>query len=266
VLYSINVFLTFSMSLLGMCVYWWRHRSSHAHWRHRFALSALGFSVTSSVLVITLSVKFTEGGWLTALVTSSVIGLCLLVRYHYRQTRNQLASIDTLYADEPVAHGDGNPPPLDPDARTAVLFVGRHRGVSMHALLWVIRLFPGQFRNFIFLGVGEVDSECFEGQQKLNALREALESSMRYYVAYCHRHGLAADYLISFGTNPLLDFEKLAEQAVNKYPSSVCFASKLIFANGDFLTKWLHNQTPIALQEQLHLNGRQMVLLPMRIG
>jgi hypothetical protein len=27
VLYSINVFLTFSLSLLGLCVYWVRHRN-----------------------------------------------------------------------------------------------------------------------------------------------------------------------------------------------------------------------------------------------
>ncbi len=35
VLYSINVFLTFSMSLLGLCIYWWQHRRQDARWRHR---------------------------------------------------------------------------------------------------------------------------------------------------------------------------------------------------------------------------------------
>src|SRR4029079_371899 len=39
VLYSINVFLTFSLSLLGLCRYWWRHRNDDPRWRHRLLLS-----------------------------------------------------------------------------------------------------------------------------------------------------------------------------------------------------------------------------------
>src|SRR5262249_56059408 len=37
VLYSINVFLTFSLSLLGLCFYWWRARRTDRRWR--FSLS-----------------------------------------------------------------------------------------------------------------------------------------------------------------------------------------------------------------------------------
>ena len=32
VLYSINVFLTFSLSLLGLCIYWWRSRQLNRNW------------------------------------------------------------------------------------------------------------------------------------------------------------------------------------------------------------------------------------------
>ena len=40
VLYSINVFLTFSLSLLGLCIYWWRaRRDDWRHWRNRLAVS-----------------------------------------------------------------------------------------------------------------------------------------------------------------------------------------------------------------------------------
>ena len=50
-----------------------------------------------------------------------------------------------------------------------------------------------------------------------------------------------------------------------QYPNSVCFASKLIFRRVNFLTARLHNQTPVELQERLHLQGKQMVLLPMNV-
>src|SRR5207247_3023594 len=37
VLYSINVFLTFSLSLLGLCIYWWGVRRSDRRWIVRIA-------------------------------------------------------------------------------------------------------------------------------------------------------------------------------------------------------------------------------------
>ncbi|SAK82202.1 amino acid transporter-like protein [Caballeronia calidae] len=267
VLYSINVFLTFSLSLLGLCVYWWKHRVDGSHWIKHFAFSALGLAVTSTVLVITLIEKFTAGGWLTVLVTSAVVVLCVLIKRHYSDTRAQIAKEDAIFAgatpEVDAADAPGRP---DPSLPTAILLVGKHRGASMHALLWVNRLFPGHFRNIIFLAVGEVDAQSYEGAEHLDKLRQTITSSLVYYVAHCRRHGIAADYRIAFGTHPIGEFMKLAEATMDEFPNSVCFASKLIFKRVNFLTAWLHNQTPVEIQARLHLQGRQMVLLPMNVG
>ncbi len=265
VLYSINVFLTFSLSLFGLCIYWWRHRHEGGQWIVRFALSVLGFTVTATVLVITLVEKFTAGGWLTVLVTSAVVGVCFLIKRHYTETRAALTREDELFAGGPPPFDANRIRPLDPAQPTAVLLVGKHRGVSMHALLWVERLFPGHFKNVIFLAVGEVDAHSYEGQEALHRLQNAIGASLRYYVGHCHRHGLAADSRVAFGTDPVREFMKLAEAVLEEYPNSVCFASKLIFQQVNFLTAWLHNQTPVELQARLHLRGKQMVLLPMNV-
>jgi hypothetical protein len=45
----------------------------------------------------------------------------------------------------------------------------------------------------------------------------------------------------------------------------VFFASKLIFVRDNWWTRLLHNQTAIAMQRRLHLLGRQMVILPMKL-
>jgi hypothetical protein len=58
---------------------------------------------------------------------------------------------------------------------------------------------------------------------------------------------------------------KLAEQVQQEFPNSVFFTSKLVFRNESWLTKLLHNQTALALQQRLHLNGMQMVILPMQL-
>src|SRR6185503_415269 len=94
VLYSINVFLTFSMSLLGLCIYWWKHRGQDQRWRHRLALSAGGLLVTGSILLITLTEKFTEGGWMTVLITGTVIGFCLLNHTHYAGIKKKIRIAD----------------------------------------------------------------------------------------------------------------------------------------------------------------------------
>ena len=42
VMYSINVFLTFTLSQLGMVRHWWEVRRTEAHWRRRIMLASLG--------------------------------------------------------------------------------------------------------------------------------------------------------------------------------------------------------------------------------
>jgi hypothetical protein len=147
-----------------------------------------------------------------------------------------------------------------------VFFVGKTRGVSMHALLWVQRLFPEHFKNFIFLSVGEVDAQSYDGQGALRTLRYEIENSLRYYVNFCHSHGLAAKSYLAFGTDPVEELIKLSDQIYKEFPNSVCFASKLIFASESFFTRWLHNQTALAIQQRLHIMGQQMVILPMKVA
>ncbi len=264
VLYSINVFLTFSLTLLGMCVYWWRRRGEDAAWGSHFAFSALGLSLAASILVVTTFEKFTAGGWLTVVVTGLVVALCLLTKRHYDETRNDIGRADALFAAL-AAQPDVPGPELDPSKPTAVLLVGKHLGCNMHCMLWVPRLFPNYFKNFIFVAVGEVDAQSFEGQEHLDRLRASMEKSLGICVAHCHRHGVAAGYEMGFGTDPAAEFTRLAERVLEKYPNAVCFATKLIFPRVNMLTRWLHNQTPLILQQRLHLAGYQMVLLPMKV-
>lgn len=198
---------------------------------------------------------FTAVGWLTVLATSAAIALCFMTNRYYACTRTP-----------PEVDAAGAPGRPDPAQPTAGLLVGKHRGASMHALLWGNRLFPGHFRNVIFLAVGEVDAKAYGGHEHLERLRRTIPEALDYYVAHCRRNGIAADCRIAFGTNPVVEFMNLASSTLDAYPNAVCFASKLIFRRVNFLTAWLHNQMPVELQARLHVEGRQMVLLPMNVG
>jgi amino acid transporter len=265
VLYSINVFITFTLSLIGLCVYWVKQREKASpRWRWRLAFSIFSASITASILIITLYAKFTEGGWVTLLITGAVITLCLLVKKHYNMVRKKLAALDAQFMPAlkpqtvPIAQ-------LDPQAPTAVFFIGKDRSVSMHTILWVMRMFPDHFKNFIFLSAGVVDIESFQGQQTLETMKQQVSENTQYFVKYCQQYGLAAESYSVYGTDFVNQLVKLSEEVNVKYPNCIFFASKLIFDHDNWITRLLHNETPMLLQRRLHNEGHQMVILPMKL-
>ena len=158
-----------------------------------------------------------------------------------------------------------NPPPLDPEAPTAVFMVGSSRGGGIHTVLWVQRLFPNNFKNFVFISAKAVDAQSYGGDEQIAAMKTALDKALAFYVDYCHANGLAATARFSLGTDRADELVKLAEETQREFPNSLFFTSKLVFRNENWVTRLLHNQTALALQRRLHLNGMQMVILPMQI-
>lgn len=262
VLYSINVFITFSLSLLGVSVYWGRHQALPT-WRRHLAVSLFACLITSSILLVTLYYKFTSGGWATLLITSSVIGLALVIRYHYDYLAQKIADMDALLVP-PLTTQDVSPLAINPESPTAIIFVN-NKSIGMHTLLSIKRLFPNQFKNFVFIGVGAVDTHAYLGDIELNAMQRHLNDMLNYLVRYCQAYQIPAESYVGFGTDPMMELKTLADKVGAKYPHAIFFASRLIFAK-DNLVKWiLHNHTPQALQEYLHAQGRELMILPMRV-
>ena len=263
ILYSINVFITFSLSLLGLSVYWVRHRSGP--WVRKLALSASGFLVCVAILAVIVYEKFLEGGFLTIFITGLLILTCLQIKRHYKETHAQTDAVDKLLVvkePEPVA----DPPALDREAPTAAFLVTRSRGTGMHSLLWVQRLFPGQFKNMVFISAGEVDTHAFGGDQALERLEGQVDKTLSYYVNYANSRAIAARSYKSFGTDVFAQLTDLCEKVVGDFPNTVFFASQLVFVPDSWWKRLLHNQTAFTLQRRLHLRGYQMVILPMKLG
>lgn len=265
VLYSINVFLTFSLSLFGLCRYWWEQRLYRIGWLRSFMLSAMGLTVTGFILIVTLVEKFTEGGWVTLIVTSAVIGVCLLVRRHYDETQRQLNIIDQRYSIKMNWDDQAPSPPLDSTQPTAIIMIGGNRGAGMHMLQWVQKQFPGRFHNFVFIAVGEVDKQNFDGERSIQSLTTRIENSLNYFKSYCISQGHAAAYHQAYGADPLQELMQLTLKVLNEHPNSVCFASKLMFARESLWTRILHNQMPIAMQARLNLRGHEMIVVPIPV-
>ncbi|MGE3920167.1 MAG: amino acid permease [Gammaproteobacteria bacterium] len=264
VLYSINVFITFSLSILGLCVYWIKHRARSKNWFWRFSFSLLGFIITSGILIATAILKFEEGGWITLVFTGFVIVLCLLIKRHYTNTEKKLIAISDQLAP-PIDSKPKSIPQIKPNQPTAAFFISQNISVGMHTLLWALRLFPNQFKNFLFISGGIVDAESFRGEEVLDEMKIKVESTLKYFVDYCHNNGLSAKSYAVYGTDIVNQLVDEADKINLEFPDTIFFATKLVFENENWIIRMLHNETPIALQRGLHAQGKQLVILPMKI-
>jgi amino acid transporter len=265
VLYSINVFLTFTLTLFGLCRHWWEQRLYVLDWKRRFALSVVGLVVTASILVVIVVEKFAGGGWATLLITGALVALCLVIHRHYEQVRELVRRIDRAYDVRQTWNGDAQPRAPDAAEPTAIFLVGESRGAGWMALHWVLEHFPGTFRNFIFVSVGEVDRDSFNSERTVKSLQARLQNSLNYFTTYCASRDLAARSYEAYGSDPLAELSRLADELVERYPRCLFFASKLMFEDESLWTMMLHNQLPLAVQRRLMLRGQQMVIIPIRV-
>ncbi len=131
VLYSINVFLTFSLSQLGMCRHWWQVRDQEPSWRKRLLVNGSGLVLTTGILSATVTLKFRAGGWVTVVLTSAVIGLCLYINRHYREAEKSLRRLDDVLLELPLPDDPPPVPSRNPNAPAAVFFVNSYNGLGM---------------------------------------------------------------------------------------------------------------------------------------
>jgi hypothetical protein len=265
VMYSINVFVTFSLSQLGMVRYWIRDRKVHKDWWRHLPINAIGLLMCVSILVITVLEKFMEGGYLTLIITAIAVGLCILIRRHYNAVRRSLAHLDTLFANLPFDPKREELGPTDPSKPTAVLLVGSYGGLGVHSVLTLIRMFPKQFSNMVFVSVGLIDSSTFKGAEEMEEVRTRTKDSLGKYVGLARRLGLAAEYRMSVGTDVVEEASKLCLDVAKDFHQVLYFSGKLIFEERRWYHKILHNETAYAIQHRLQFAGHAMVILPVRV-
>ena len=266
VMYSINVFLTFSLSQLGMCRHWWSERKNETLWLRKLLVNGLGLSFTGTILIVTVTIKFGEGGWVTLLVTSAFILLCYIVRSHYEHVRGALKSLDDTLINLPFHPDLKNPvPPKSPDAPTAVLIVRDFDGLSIHSLLSITRLFPNHFKNVVFVSIGVIDSGRFKGLSEIENLRKSKAEDLKSFVEFANCLGWYAEYRYSLGIDLVEELAKLCKSVTKDFHKLVFFAGKLVFEQESLFSRVLHNHTPFTLEQRLQFEGLQMVILPIRV-
>jgi amino acid transporter len=264
VLYSINVFITFSLSLAGLCRHWLRQKGADRRWFKLF-VAAQGFVLCSFILIVTVFEKFATGGWMTMLVTSGVICMSAYIRRRYKRVEKVIDRIEE--AQEVTLDGRSRRAKLlDYKKPTAALIVNDHFGSGIYTLKEVQKLFPDVFTNFVLIGVGEVDSTNFSEEQLWQTMRRNARQNSRRFEAYCTEQGVPATSYLGYGTDTLEKLSELAYSVAEDFPGVVFFGVKMVFDNEGFITQLLFNQTAYILQRRLNAAGHTMVILPMRVA
>ncbi len=266
VMYSINVFITFSLTELGMARHWIVDRHKEPKWKSQLAIHGTGLVLCLTILCITLYEKFGEGGWMTSVVTSVTIGVCFLIRRHYRRVGEDMRRLDEALGPIKLKNGTVAPElvELDRKAPTAIVAVDRFSGFGLHQLLSIHSLFPKYYKNILFVSVGVVDSGSFKGAAEVERLEQETRENLEKYVAWARQHGWAAAYRMKVDTEVVRPTVEMCRELTREFPRAVVFTGKLIFKKPRWYDRILHNETAFALQDQLQFEGVPSVILPVR--
>jgi amino acid transporter len=121
-LYTLGVFIAFTLSQSGMLVRWWRRREPG--WHSGLAINGLGAATTAVVAVVVGTSNFFQGAWLVIVLVPMFMALLLAIHSHYRDLTGALALDEATPATEiaakpivivPIAR-------LDRPARQAIAF------------------------------------------------------------------------------------------------------------------------------------------------
>jgi len=276
VLYAINVFITFCLSQAGMVRHWWKERKTVPSWKRKILINGFGLILTGFILISQIVLKFREGGWITLLVTGSLVLVAIVIKRFYFGTGRRLARLDHLMTavataetasppEPPAAAGKARRLRFDPKAKTAVILVSGFNGTGLHTLFSVRKVFGDVFRNWFFIQAGILDADRFKGAAGIDQLRNHVEQGLDRYVRFLKAEGMYAQGFSAIGTDVSDEICGLAQTIYEKYPTAVFFGGQIVFVEDSFLTRLLFNHTTFAVQRRLHQVGIPFLVMPVRV-
>jgi amino acid transporter len=88
-LYSVGVFVCFTLSQIGMVKHWREVRETG--WRWRMVVNAAGAVLTAVVLIVVVSEKFRDGAYLVVILVPLLVGMMLFIKQQYTRSAREVA-------------------------------------------------------------------------------------------------------------------------------------------------------------------------------
>jgi hypothetical protein len=132
-LYTVGVFIAFTLSQAGMVRKWLRERSRG--WLPSAAINAVGAVATGVVAIVVGVGKFEDGAWMVVAIMPVLVGMLYAINRHYRAIEDQLLIATTA----PVHLSATEPRIVVPNSRIdraslRALSIARGLGAEVHAV------------------------------------------------------------------------------------------------------------------------------------
>lgn len=263
ILYSINVFLTFTLATTGLVRHGLSHRDEKG-WFGRLAVALLAMVVAFLILVTLFIAKFSQGAWVAVTITLVLAACGWWVRDHYRRFDASMdKTFEELLVRDPAAAVEI--PKGARMKRPVGIVTGPHGGAGLHALMHAQRLFRGQFDSLIIISAGEVDAEAYGGHEALERLKSQVGERCAKLVAWSRDHGMPAKVYTGFSTDAVETLEELCLKARTDHPNVVFVATRPMTRPHGWASTLLHGGTALSLQRRLHGHDAPLIVLPMRV-
>ncbi|NWG22458.1 MAG: APC family permease [Chloroflexi bacterium] len=149
-LYAVGVFISFTISQVGMVQRWRRVKTPG--WVRSALINGFGAVMTGMVMLILASTKFLEGAWAVIVLIPILVMVLLRIHRHYQDVAEQLSLVDA-------------PRPRPVRRHTALVLVsGVHRGV-IPALQYALSLAPDNV-TAVYVDLDPVATEKIRGKWK----------------------------------------------------------------------------------------------------
>jgi amino acid transporter len=275
VLYSINVFITFSISQLGMVRHWWIDRDKLGHWKRKLAVNGIGFILTSFILISVTIIKFGEGGWITLVITGAFVLVAINIKRHYFKTAVRLQKVRQSALSElhdalqlVPCHKlpkTSHPIKFNPDSKTAIILVSGFGGTGLHSFLRINESFKGIYENFIFIRIGVINSKIYRGSEELDHFKHSVKADGRKYEKIANQFGFYGKSMWTIGTDPVSEVYTIVKKLTRILPNSTFFGGQLVFSKTFFMSQLLHNHTIFSIQKRFFKFGIPIVIFPIKI-
>jgi amino acid transporter len=231
-LYIVGVFVSFTLSQLGMIRHWNRHLLTEKNpavrrrmWRSR-VINTFGLGMTGAVLVIVLITKFLAGAWITVLAMGAFFLIMTRIRNHYDRVARELEIADT--------------DPFLPTRVHAIVLVSKLHKPTMRALAYAKATRPNLLEAvYVAVDLREADRLVEEWDaRRIDVPLKTLHSPYREII------------------RPIVDYAKELRQANPRGVVAVYIPEYVV---GHWWEQLLHNQTALRLKGRLLFTPGVMV-------
>lgn len=273
VLYSINVFITFTISQIGMVKHWWLVRRKELKWKRKLAINGIGLLLTSFILISVITLKFREGGWLTLLITGILISLAMMIKRHYFKIAIKLQKIrliaynelEKILGQHRCKDKSLNKMSFKKEGKTAIILVSGFGGTRLYTFLRILENFKGIYSNIVFIRVGIINSKIYRGSEELEQFKRQVKEDGEKYVAVANQFGLYGKSIWTIGTDAVNEVYRIVKKIRPRLSGATFFGGQLVFSKTFYLSKLLHNHTIFSIQKRFFKFGIPIVIFPIKV-